>query len=175
MEKLFRFDGSKNVRIAEKDGALLFAPADVCRVIGIKNVDQAVSRVLKHQKILHTWGTAGGVQQGITITEGGLYVMILRSRAALEEGTIANRFLFWVTDEVLPSIRKTGAYIDVNRLVDDTLGLDNKTAYALMREAVEKKIEEVKIEFTHRVAALRAATREAWDKRDAFRYGQRYT
>ena len=44
------------------------------------------------------------------VSEGGLYTLILRSRAATTSGTFAHRFRRWVTKEVLPSIRKTGRY-----------------------------------------------------------------
>ena len=44
------------------------------------------------------------------VAESGLYTLILRSRDATTPGTLPYRFRRWVTGEVLPSIRRTGAY-----------------------------------------------------------------
>ena len=50
--------------------------------------------------------TLGGQQEMAIINESGLYALILRSRKPE-----AKRFRKWVTNEVLPAIRKSGAYI----------------------------------------------------------------
>lgn len=44
------------------------------------------------------------------INESGLYTLILRCRDAVKPGTVPHRFRKWVTNEVLPTIRKTGRY-----------------------------------------------------------------
>lgn len=44
------------------------------------------------------------------INESGLYALILRSRKAMQKGTVQHKFRKWVTSEVLPTIRKTGTY-----------------------------------------------------------------
>ncbi|OKL75433.1 hypothetical protein AF45_005425 [Klebsiella pneumoniae MGH 59] len=44
------------------------------------------------------------------ISESGLYTLILRCRDAVKQGTTAWRFRKWVTNEVLPAIRKSGEY-----------------------------------------------------------------
>ncbi|PAT70562.1 hypothetical protein CJ738_30945 [Klebsiella pneumoniae] len=41
------------------------------------------------------------------LNESGLYTLILRCRDAVKQGTTAWRFRKWVTNEVLPAIRKT--------------------------------------------------------------------
>lgn len=55
--------------------------------------------------------TPGGIQKMVIINESGLYALIFGSK--LES---AKRFKRWVTSEVLPTIRKTGGYI--NNLYD---------------------------------------------------------
>lgn len=55
-----------------------------------------------------------GNQEVIGINESGLYTLVLRCRDAVKPGTPAHTFRKWVTAEVLPSIRKTGAYIAPN-------------------------------------------------------------
>lgn len=49
--------------------------------------------------------------QANIISESGLYTLILRCRDAVKQGTTAWRFRKWVTNEVLPSIRKNGEYV----------------------------------------------------------------
>nr|WP_267459933.1 BRO family protein [Klebsiella pneumoniae] len=44
------------------------------------------------------------------MNESGLYTLILRCRDAVKQGTTAWRFRKWVTNEVLPAIRKNGEY-----------------------------------------------------------------
>ncbi|MDP1142806.1 BRO-N domain-containing protein, partial [Klebsiella pneumoniae] len=56
-------------------------------------------------------GSAGkGAQSLIILNESGLYTLILRCRDAVKQGTTAWRFRKWVTNEVLPAIRKNGEY-----------------------------------------------------------------
>lgn len=44
------------------------------------------------------------------LSESGLYTLVLRCRDAVKQGTVPYRFRKWVTNEVLPQIRKTGKY-----------------------------------------------------------------
>ena len=55
----------------------------------------------------------------VIVSESGLYTMILRSDSAIKEGTPAFNFRVWVTDDLLPTLRKTGKYSTVreNRTV----------------------------------------------------------
>lgn len=62
------------------------------------------------QKGLYSIQT-GGIQELSIVSESGLYILILRCKEAMTEGTRAFRFLEWVTGEVLPQIRRTGSYI----------------------------------------------------------------
>lgn len=56
--------------------------------------------------------TPGGKQNVIIINESGLYALVLSSK--LER---AKKFKRWVTAEVLPSIRKHGAYISATKRI----------------------------------------------------------
>lgn len=60
------------------------------------------------EKGMSTIQTLGGSQRVSTVNESGMYALVLRSRK--QEAKI---FRKWVTSEVLPTIRKTGAYIDI--------------------------------------------------------------
>lgn len=74
-------------------------------MLTIANSRDALSRPDDDEKGVHSTHTPGGEQQTTTINESGLYSLILGSRKPE-----AKRFKKWVTSDVLPSIRKTGAY-----------------------------------------------------------------
>lgn len=100
----FEFE-SQSVRIIERWNEPWFVLADVCRVLEIANSRDAAARLDDDEKGVVTTDTPGGPQDVTIINESGLYSLILTSRKPS-----AKRFKKWVTAEVLPSIRKTGAY-----------------------------------------------------------------
>lgn len=79
-----------------------FVAKDVCDVLELQNVSKAVSNLDDDERYNQKLDR-GGSQ--ILINESGLYSLILRSNKPQ-----AKKFKKWVTSEVLPSIRKTGAY-----------------------------------------------------------------
>lgn len=103
--KVFESEEKKPFRILDKDGEPWFVLTDVCGELGIGNPTDAAHRLDDDEKGIDSIETLGGRQNVITISESGLYSLILTSR---KEG--AKRFKKWVTAEVLPSIRKTGRY-----------------------------------------------------------------
>lgn len=102
----FEFEGSQ-VRTAQDDnGNPLFCGTDVAQVLGYANPAKAV---IDHCKGFLFWKpleTAGGIQKVRFISEGDMYRLITSSKLPAAE-----RFEKWVYDEVLPSIRKHGAYM----------------------------------------------------------------
>lgn len=99
--------GDTIVRTVVIDGDVEFVAADVCRVLEHSNPSVAVSGLDDDERGLRIVETPSGAQQMVTVTEAGLYTLIIRSRKAE-----AKKFRRWVTHEVLPTIRKTGgAYI----------------------------------------------------------------
>lgn len=98
------------VRVFIRDGAPWFVAADVCRVLGIQNPSKAVEKLDEDEKGLTSSYTLGGQQELLTVSEGGLFTLILRCRAAMTRGTAPWRFRKWVTGEVLPQIHRNGAY-----------------------------------------------------------------
>ena len=101
------------------DVAIWFVGSDVCTALGILNAPRALSRLPAHQKtqpkntngyITAQFGTIrdtlGRLQtEQILITEGGVYRLIFRSRKPQ-----AIKFTDWVSDDVLPELRRHGAY-----------------------------------------------------------------
>lgn len=102
--------GDQLLRVIRRNGEPWFVAADVCRALGIKNHRDAIERLDDDEKGVGTSDTLGGEQQLAIVSESGMYAIVLRSQAALTPGTVAHRFRKWVTAEVLPSIRRTGAY-----------------------------------------------------------------
>lgn len=95
-----------DIRATSIDGEAYLMLADVCRVLGIKNSRQAKTRLNEKGVINTDIQTNGGIQKADFINESNLYKLIFQSRKAKAE-----KFSDWVTEEVLPSIRKTGAYM----------------------------------------------------------------
>ncbi|MFC3030747.1 MULTISPECIES: BRO-N domain-containing protein [Roseomonadaceae] len=94
------------VRVIQRDGAPWFVLADVCRVLGIVNPAQAVSRLDDDEKdtIRNAEGIAAAQVQTLTIiNESGLYSLVLTSRKPA-----AKRFKKWVTGVVLPAMDLMG-------------------------------------------------------------------
>ena len=98
------------VRVVMRDGEPWFVAMDVCRAIGIRNWKDSVERLDEDEKGVGNSDLLGGGQAVLIVSESGLYTIILRSHAAITPGTAAHRFRKWVTAEVLPQIRRTGAY-----------------------------------------------------------------
>ena len=105
----FQFKNSTyhEVRTIQKaDGSVWFVNVDVCKTLDIKNPRHAIKMLEDDEKGIVKTDTLGG-KQGLTIiSESGLYSLIMRSNKPE-----AKKFRKWVTSEVLPQIRKTGAYI----------------------------------------------------------------
>lgn len=103
--QIFTYQQSQ-VRTVQKDGEPWFVLKDVCEVLSIGNSRMAAERLEPDEKGVSQIDTPGGMQDMIVINESGLYTVILRS-----DKPEAKPFRKWVTSEVLPSIRKTGGYI----------------------------------------------------------------
>ncbi len=100
------FEGTPVRVITADDGTPRWALADVCAACGIANPRNVAARLDDRQKGVVTMDTLGGPQKITVVNEDGLYDVILDSRKPE-----ARRFRKWVTGEVLPSIRKHGAYM----------------------------------------------------------------
>lgn len=99
----FQFQQQEIRTTTDKRGEPWFVAKDVCNVLEINNVSQAMTRLEDDEKSTLR-NNEGGPEVNI-INESGLYTLILRSNKPK-----AKDFRKWVTSEVLPSIRKTGKY-----------------------------------------------------------------
>ena len=111
--QLFQNDQFGQVRVIERDGEPWFVASDICKCLDISNSRDAVSRLDDDEKanVGITDIRESGVDievpnRGICIiSEAGLYSLVLTSRKSE-----AKLFKRWITHDVIPSIRKTGAY-----------------------------------------------------------------
>lgn len=94
------------IRTLEKDGEPWWVLSDVCKVLELSSPHKVADRLEADEKGRNLIPTPGGMQEMTTINESGLYAVILRS-----DKPQAKPFRKWVTSEVLPSIRKHGAYM----------------------------------------------------------------
>ena len=98
--------GSLRVIADEETGEPWFVAKDVCDALGFGNSRSSLALLDEDEKGVHSMDTLGGNQTMTTVSEAGLYSLILRSRKAE-----AKQFKRWITHEVLPTIRKHGGYL----------------------------------------------------------------
>lgn len=98
----FNFNESP-MRVVQREGQPWFVAADVCEVLALSNPTVALDSLDEDERSKEYLGRQG---EGNIISESGLYALIFKSRKPQ-----AKAFRRWVTAEVLPAIRKTGAYI----------------------------------------------------------------
>lgn len=134
----FEFEGSQ-VRTAQDDnGNPLFCGTDVAQVLGYANPAKAV---IDHCKGFLFWKpleTAGGIQQVRFISEGDMYRLVTSSKLPAAE-----RFEQWVYDEVLPSIRKHGAYMTQQTLDKALTSPDFLIQLATKLKEEQEKVKEL--------------------------------
>ena len=104
--QVFEYQNNK-VRTVDVDGEAWFVLKDVCDVLHMdtSKLKQVADRLDDDEKGRYSVPTPGGEQATWIINESGLYHVILRS-----DKPEAAPFRRWVTNDVLPAIRKTGSY-----------------------------------------------------------------
>ena len=91
------------IRTVAIDGEPMFCLIDICKSLGMSNPTMVAQRLDEDELTKLNLGSRAGDTN--FITESGLYAVILRS-----DKPNAKKFRKWVTSEVLPQIRRTGAY-----------------------------------------------------------------
>ena len=132
----FAREGS-GVRVIEIDEEPWFVAADVCNYFGVTNRNRALQRLEDDEKGGTQLSTRGGMQNVTIINESGLYSLLFALQPQKARGVTQEQveertrqiesFRRWVTSEVLPTIRKTGAY-----------GVPQLTGPALMAAALQE-------------------------------------
>ena len=118
--EIFKNPEFGSVRVIEENGKYLFCGVDVAKALGYTKPQNAIDRhcphALKRGIGVQTGKKADGTPavqmvEMLFIPEGDVYRLIVHSKLPSAE-----RFERWVFDEVLPSIRKHGAYMTKEKL-----------------------------------------------------------
>lgn len=124
MNELQIFDNPKfgSVRTIEENGKVLFCGNDVASALGYKSPKDAISTHCRGAVKRRLTDALGREQETTFVPEGDIYRLAARSKLPGAE-----EFERWIFDEVLPSIRKNGGYIN---------GQENMTPQELMASAL---------------------------------------
>lgn len=136
----FNFDGA-NVRTVEIDDTPYFVGKDVTDILGYSNSRDAISKHVDLEdknSVAIRDGNKGNPNQ-VVINESGLYSLIISSKLKS-----AKKFKRWVTSEVLPTIRKHGAYMTDEKAADITTN-PNALADLLLQAGEQLKQKDLRI------------------------------
>ena len=123
--------------MSNEQGEVMFCGKDVAEALGYSNTKDALLRHVETEDKLGSRITTSGQSRTMTfINESGLYSLILSSKL-----DSAKRFKYWVTSEVLPSIRKQGGYMVARADESDEVILAR--ALQIMETAVQRRDEEI--------------------------------
>lgn len=141
--QIFKNDQFGEIRTLVENGEILFCGNDVAKALGYQNPSRDVQRHCKNAILRCTTDSVGRQQDMLFIPESDLYRLVFSSKLPTAE-----EFTDWVAEEVLPTIRKTGGYVNdesafVNTYLpfadDSTKALFGQTLAAL--RAANNKIE----------------------------------
>ena len=160
MNEIKIFDNPEfgKVRTMEINGEPYFVGREVAMILGYKNpLDALTKHVEEEDKGVANCDTLGGTQKMTVINESGLYSLILSSKLPK-----AKEFKRWVTSEVLPSIRKHGAYAVDELLNDPEFAIKTFTALKEERERSKRLSEQIeadkpKVIFADSVSAAKSS------------------
>lgn len=112
--QIFNNNEFGEIRTFEENGKPLFCGKDIATALGYENATKAVRDHCRTDGGLKRYpivDALGRTQEAVFISEGDVYRLITHSKLPAAE-----RFERWVFDEVLPSIRKLGAYMTTDKL-----------------------------------------------------------
>lgn len=140
--QIFKNADFGEVRTIEENGSVLFCGNDVAKSLGYSNPSKALSDHCKGVTKRYTL-TGGGKQEMSFIPESDLYRLAFSSKLPAAE-----KFTDWVTTEILPTIRKHGAYMTpgtLDRMISSPeFGI--KLLTALQEERAQRAKLECKVE-----------------------------
>jgi len=141
--QIFKNEDFGEIRVIEINNELWFVATDICNALELSNPTVAVQRLDEDERAKFNLGRQGETN---IVNEYGLYNLILASRKPE-----AKKFKRWITHEVIPSIRKHGAYMTPEKIEEVLMNPDTiiQLATALKEEQqrrlqAERQIEEQK-------------------------------
>lgn len=140
--QIFNFE-SRNVRVLQLHNEPWFVAKDVSEILGFRDPYTATRTLDDDEKLLHTICVSGQNRETTLVNEPGLYSLILKSRKPE-----AKQFKRWITHEVIPSIRKHGAYMTPEKIEEVLLNPDTiiKIAQNLKEEQERRRAAELQLE-----------------------------
>lgn len=147
----FDFKGATLRTLTDENGEPWFVAKDVCDVLGYTNASKAISdHVDSEDKLNNESLSSLGQRGGWLVNESGLYSLVLSSKLPT-----AKEFKRWVTHEVLPSIRKHGAYMTQQTLNKALTSPDFLIQLATKLKEEQERVRELepKARFADAVAA----------------------
>lgn len=164
------------IRVIEQDGEPWFVATDVCDVFRESNRNRAMQSLADDEKGYTQMTTPGGLQNMSTVNESGLYSLLFSMQPTKSRGMsdeyiegkerLLREFRRWVTHDVIPSIRKHGAYMTPDAIEqtlndpDFIIGLATRLKAANAEKAAQQKYIEVlepKADFYDAVAGSKDA------------------
>ena len=141
ISKVFSF-GDEQLQVFGTDENPTFCVKDICKVLGIKNASDAVSKFPEKWKSMISIHTNGGIQNVLGVSEAGLYKLVMCSKKK-----IAQRFQEWVCEDVLYGNFRLQEYKDkliknqdeISLIQRESLETQKKNQEALYR--AQEKIE----------------------------------
>lgn len=142
--QIFNFQ-SNQVRVVEKDGEPWWVAKDVCGILGFENPSDTLKYLDDDEKalIINPSLTKNPNGQVSLVNEPGIYSLVLRSRKPESKA-----FKRWVTHEVLPTIRKHGAFMTPQKIEEVLSDPDTiiRLAQNLKDEQIRRKELQAKVE-----------------------------
>lgn len=134
--QIFTHEEFSAVRTLTENDAVLFCGSDVTKVLGYSNSRDALARHCKGV-VKRSVVTSGGRQELSFITEGDLFRLIVHSKLPA-----AQKFERWIFEEVLPCIRKHGAYMTDDAIAEFLSNPDHIIEIGiLMKQEREKSLQ----------------------------------
>lgn len=107
LSTVFKTPNGADIRTHDApDGTRWIIAADICKVLGIKNTSQAVSRLDANSKGICVIDTVRGKQSLWAVNEAGFWRLVMRS-----DKPFAARFGTWLATHVIPAVVRHGAYV----------------------------------------------------------------
>ncbi|MFR9274424.1 phage antirepressor KilAC domain-containing protein [Finegoldia magna] len=141
--QIFKNNEFGEIRTVTKNNEPWFIATDVCSALDISNTSQALTRLDDDEKNTIILNEGIGNPNKSIVSEYGLYNLILASRKKE-----AKKFKRWITHEVIPSIRKHGAYMS-SEVIEKTLSDPDyliRLATNLKEEKAKRALAEAQIE-----------------------------
>lgn len=157
----FEWNGFLFTADLDENGDPRFIASDVCKILELSNVSQALARLDDDEKGITIVYTPGGTQDVLTVNQSGLFHLTFTSRKKE-----AKEFRKYVTSVVLPSILKNGGYIARSMAPDEILVMlaQQNVDMRKRQEATERETAELREQTAQNAIAIEDIHEELLDR-----------